>query len=125
MNKIKILQENPLRKVFFFSLVYIIFIVIFTYLNALNKKQTLYHQLDKQLEDAAMVTDLLLPPALHHKAMTRSDINETQSHDNLLSLSAFTDQRDIIYIYTLILRDEKIFFTSSSATQKKENPAKT
>lgn len=116
INKNKYLQEKHLKKVFFFSLTYIIFIVIFTYLNVLNKKQTLYHQLDKQLEDAAMVTDLLLPSALHHKAMTKSDITETQSNDNILSLSAFTDQRDIIYIYTLILREGKILFTSSSAT---------
>jgi diguanylate cyclase (GGDEF)-like protein len=116
MNKNNDLAKEPRQKVFLFSFVYIIFIVIFTYLNVLNEKQALYHQLDKQLEDAAMVTDLLLPPGLHHKAMKKSDITETHNNDNILSLSAFTDQRDIIYIYTLVLQEGKILFTSSSAT---------
>ena len=35
---------------------------------------------------------------------------------HILALSEFTDQSDITYVYTLIKRDDKILFTSSSAT---------
>ncbi len=116
MRQNDILPDSPLRKVLFSGLLYLVFVVIFTYLNVLNKKQTLYQELDKQLEDAAVVNELLLPRTLHHKDMKQDDLTEPQVLNNIHALSAFTDQRDITYIYTLILRGDKILFTSSSAT---------
>lgn len=98
------------------SLIYILFVIGFTYLTVLNEKAVLYEQLDNQLKDAANITELLLPDALHHKDMAESDLNEKQQYSNILALSKFTDQRDIIYVYTLIQRGEQILFTSSSAT---------
>ena len=116
MMKNNILNNSPTRTVLFFGVVYIVFVVIITYLNVVNKKQTLYQHIDKQLEDAAMTTQLLLPSTLHNKEMKQNGLTERQTLNNIKALSDFTDQRDVNYIYTLILRDDKVLFTSSSAT---------
>jgi methyl-accepting chemotaxis protein len=110
--------KDPRRKVLLAGLLYIFFVVSLTYLNVLSKELSLYQQLDQQLEEAAMTAELLLPPTLHHKDMSKKDLSEEQVFDNILSLSAFTDQRDIIYLYTLILDDHKILFSASSATSE-------
>lgn len=104
------------QKVLFASLLYLVFVISLTYLNVINKKQSLYQQLDQQLEEAAVTVPLLLPSTLHHKNMVRKDLSKQQIHGNMLALSKFTDQRDIINIYTLILEDEKVLFSASSAT---------
>ena len=116
MVNINIIRTKPKQKVLFAGFLYLSFIIIFTYLNVLNKEQTLYQELDVQLEKAATIPKLLLPPELHHKDMKKGELSEAQMYDNILTLSKFTDQRDIIYIYTLILRDDTVLFTSSSAT---------
>ena len=113
-NRIASLSAN--QKIVLTSLLYILFVIGFTYLTVLNEKAALYQQLDNQLKDAARVTELLLPSSLHHQNMTQYDLNDDQKMAHILALSEFTDQRDITYVYTLIQRDNKILFTSSSAT---------
>ena len=116
MNIFNTLKVKPKQKVLFSGLLYIFFIITFTYINVLNKKQSLYQQLDSELEKAAKITELLLPPELHHKDMKKEELSKEQIYDNILALSKFTDQRDLLYIYTVILRDNKVLFSSSSAT---------
>lgn len=104
------------RKLVLTSLLYILFVIGFTYLTVVHEKAMLYQKLDEQLTDAAIVTQLLLPDDLHRQDMAKNDLNNNQQRQNILALSEFTDQRDIIYVYTLIQRGEQILFTSSSAT---------
>jgi len=113
----KILTLSPRQKIVLAALLYIILMISYTYFSVLMKKDNLYKQLDRELENAALTAPSLLPPTLHHQAMQQDDVTIEQNHNNIQSLSAFTDQQDIIYIYTLILRGNKVLFTSSSATQ--------
>jgi diguanylate cyclase (GGDEF)-like protein len=92
--------------------------VVFTVFSLVQEKEKLVQNLDQQLRDAALLTPLLLPKSLHHNKMIKEDLTRSDSYNNILSLSEFTDHSDINYIYTLILRDEKVYFTSSSATQE-------
>ncbi|RKZ97670.1 MAG: diguanylate cyclase [Gammaproteobacteria bacterium] len=96
--------------------IYVLWVIGFAYFNFLQEKQHLYASLDQQLETAAVTTPLLLPTGLHHKEMSEDDLTPKQDYNNTLKLSEYTDKTDIIYIYTLILRNDKIFFTTSSAT---------
>ena len=98
------------------ALLYILWVLVFTYFSVIQEKQDLYQSIDRQLEDAARLTPLLLPQSLHTREMDKHDQTLSQDYDNMFSLSKFTDNSDIIYIYTLVLRDDKVRFTSSSAT---------
>ena len=77
-NQIASLSAN--QKVVLTSLLYILFVIGFTYLTVLNEKAELYQQLDNQLKDAARVTELLLPSSLHHHNMTQHDLNDDQKN---------------------------------------------
>ncbi|WP_114327265.1 EAL domain-containing protein [Candidatus Colwellia aromaticivorans] len=113
MKRVVIPHKN---KILIIASLYVLWVIGFTYFSALQEKVTLYNQLDRQLEDASLTARLLLPETLHYKGMQADSLTEEQIYNNILALSAFTDQRDIIYLYTLILRKDKVLFTSSSAT---------
>jgi diguanylate cyclase (GGDEF)-like protein/PAS domain S-box-containing protein len=97
---------------------YVLWVLGFAYSNYNHERNRIYNQLDQQLESAALTASLLLSDRLHHQNMMADDISIQDDKQNISTLSAYTDNSDIAYIYTLILRDNKIFFTSSSATKK-------
>ena len=59
-----------------------------------------------------------MPDNLHHQNMIKDDLSPYADNQNMLTLSNYADNTNIVYIYTLILRDNKILFTSSSATKE-------
>ena len=95
---------------------YVVWVAFFTYIDTNDEKLNLYKQLDQQLEGAALAAPMLLPKTLHSQSMASNDLTSEQDNANRLKLSEYTDSNDIIYIYTLVMRDEQIYFTSSSAT---------
>ncbi|NOQ82178.1 MAG: EAL domain-containing protein [Methylophaga sp.] len=112
------LNLSPKQKITITALLYVFWVVSFTTYSVIQEKKELYKVLDRQLEDAALLTPLLLPRAHHNQGMHKQDLSKEQDYRNLLSLSDFTDNSEVIYIYTLILRDNKVLFTSSSATEE-------
>jgi diguanylate cyclase (GGDEF)-like protein/PAS domain S-box-containing protein len=99
-------------------------VIVFTFFSVIQEKEELYLSLDRQLEDAAFLTPLLLPQSLHHQAMNKNDLSPSKNYENTLSLSKFTDQSDIVYLYTLVLREGKLSFSSSSATEEERKTGK-
>ncbi len=97
-------------------IIYTLWVMAYAYFSFNQEKGRLYASLDQQLETAALTASLLLPNDLHHQNMVKSDLSSQTDAQNRIILSNFTDNTDIIYIYTLILHNNKIFFTSASAT---------
>ncbi|MBL1321154.1 MAG: EAL domain-containing protein [Methylophaga sp.] len=113
------LLNVPLKyRIFIAISIYILWVVGFAYYSFSYEKDSLYASLDQQLETAALTTSLLLPDKLHHQDMVKGDLSSQADTQNMLTLSNYTDNTDIVYTYTLILRDDAILFTSSSATKK-------
>ena len=110
---------HPENKFTFFALLlYVFWVIGFAYFSFTQEKKHLYAVIDQQLLDAAHITPLLLPEGLHGKKISESDLTKESHLANIAKLSKFTDTHDIVYIYTLILREHKIRFTSSSATEQ-------
>ena len=103
-------------------IIYVLWVVAYAYFDFKFEKSRLYQSIDKRLENAALLTPDLLPESLHHKNLAKGDLTPQQDFNNTLKLSKLTDNNTgVKYIYTLILRDDKIFFTSSSATQRERS----
>tara|TARA_R110001583_G_scaffold156831_5_gene308727 strand:+ start:23387 stop:26983 length:3597 start_codon:yes stop_codon:yes gene_type:complete len=98
-------------------IIYVLWVVVYTYFDFKFQKDHLYQSVDKRLENAALITPVLLPENFHHKGLVKATLTPQQDFRNTLKLSKLTDNLGIKYIYTLVLRDGKIFFTSSSATK--------
>jgi len=110
------IKEN--KPIYIAVIVYLIWIGVFVSSNYFSEKDRLYLGLDKQLDTAAASLPLLLPENFHHQAMQPGDLTNQQSIEQVLKLSDFTRIRDVIYIYSLVLRDDEVYFTSSSATDE-------
>ena len=95
---------------------YLLWVVVYTYCATLAEKEEVYKQVEQKLGSAALTVPLLLPSAFHHKNMGAGELTQQQDTANRLRLSQYTDNNDVTYVYTLIEKDNKVYFTSSSAT---------
>jgi len=109
-------EKSSNKSFYFFIALYIVWIAIFSFWSYQDKNSGLYTGLDQRLESAALTTALLLPEKFHHHDMSNNDLTPDQNMDHIRKLSDYTRDRDIVYIYSLILRNGKVIFTSSSAT---------
>jgi len=109
-------KEN--KPIYIAVIVYLLWVGVFVGTNYFSEKERLYNSLDIQLDIAAASLPLLLPENFHHQAMQPGDLTNQQSIEQVLKLSDFTRIRDVIYIYSLVLRDGEVYFTSSSATDE-------
>ena len=101
-----------------------IWVIVFSAFNYVKEKQHLYSELDQRLEDAALIIPAILPKGFHHKDMNKVDLSKQQDLAITLALSEYTRRSDIVYLYTLILRDNEILYTSSSASDTELNANK-
>ena len=105
-------------------LFYIFWLAGFTFYSFIEEKKSLYQAIDQKLIEATRIAPLLLSKNLHHKNINQNDLTKEQDRLNIERLSIYTDQNDIAYIYTLVLKNNKIFFTSSSATLEERKTEK-
>jgi len=106
------------KRVYFAIALYIIWVVVFATTNYYQEKRQLYSALDQQLESAARTIPLLLPNKFHSATMKKNTLSEQENLEITSTLSKYTYNSAIAYIYTLILRDGKILFTSTSASKQ-------
>lgn len=98
--------------------VYLLWVAGYAVYSYRSEKKDLYMELDRQLEDAARTVSIAVPPDLHHRGMSEKDVSPEQDMEMIKRLSKYTKGNHIVYIYTLILRENKIYFTSSNATEE-------
>lgn len=115
--------KNSLR-IYFAIAIYVIWVLIFSAFNYVKEKQHLYSQLDQRLKNAALIIPSILPKGFHHQSMSKVDLSKQQDLAITLALTEYTRRTDIVYLYTLILRDNDIFFTSLSASDAELNSNK-
>ena len=99
-----------------------VFLVLFSsivnsYFNYKINKEILYANIDKKLKNSVLTTNLLLDEEFHNRALEKDSISDEENMLNTLKLSKFTNNIDIEYVYTMVQRDGKIYFTTSSATK--------
>jgi signal transduction histidine kinase len=87
----------------------------FTY-QYVQKQSELRAQIDERLIQCAKVTDQLLPDSLHTPETKLGSITSEQDLQNRLVLSRFAHSVNVKYVYSFVYENEKVYFTSSSAT---------
>lgn len=103
----------------FFALVlYVCWVTGFAFYSFIEEKTELYNVIDNKLVEAAQIPPLLLPKNFHYNGITKDSLSREIDIENMYKLSAYTDTNNIVYVYTLVLQKNQIFFTSSSATKE-------
>ncbi|QUM90395.1 EAL domain-containing protein [Moritella sp. 36] len=111
------MQHFELNKRIYVSItLYILSIISLATYSYLQEKNHIYTALDLKLKTAALTISSLLPANFHQKKMAY-DKNSTQLNSiNRTVLSNYAKNINISNLYTLILRDNQILFTSASTT---------
>lgn len=104
-----------LTVVLIFSAAGIAFFSITEY--SLHKRNYNEH-LNEKLRVAAYMTNTLLTPEFHDRALDAQSIDAMEYTRNIERLSEMAKELDVIYIYTMVEREGKIYFTASNATDE-------
>lgn len=105
---------------FFFISGLVLYIFLFAgYINFsyLKDKEAILKDIDKELYNAAINLPLLLPDGFHHKNMKVLEYTKEQNLNQIKKLSAFVNSTRLEYLYAMILKDGKFYFSASSATK--------
>lgn len=83
-----------------------------------TQRTELIASIDKRLIQCASVADQLLPTTLHTPLTKAGSITPEEDRNNRLKLSRFSQSVNVKYVYSFVLENNKVYFTSSSATPK-------
>lgn len=100
-----------------FSL-FLVGIFYFSYMEYRLDKTHFYEQLDEKLRISASITDSLLTPEFHDRALNPDSISADEYTRNIHRLSQLSKKLNVVYIYTMVERNGEIYFTASSATDE-------
>ncbi len=89
--------------------------IINSYNTYQENKQILYSNIDKNLKSTALNSKLFLNDSFHDRAINKDSITIDEDNKNISILSDFIHNLDVEYLYTMVKRGNKIYFTSSSA----------
>jgi len=98
--------------------IFVLGIIFFSYSEYQHHKATLYKQIDERLLVSANTMDTILTPKFHDRALEATSIPETEYNQDIDRLSELAKSMQVIYLYTLIQKNGKIYFTASSATDE-------
>jgi signal transduction histidine kinase len=109
-------MQYKTRVIFAFFL-YLISVIIFEFVDYNSyKKEIFYAKIDQKLKIASIGAKFIIGDDFH------KNIDKNISHQDYLStihkLSEYAKSVNIRYIYSMIKKDDKIYFTSSSATDE-------
>ncbi len=107
------------KKLLFLILSLGLFVVsIFVVKSYIEGKNMLMQDIDHQLFTAANSIKYLLGEDFHDKAKNKNSLNDEEYMEVIRKLNKLADELHVNYLYTNVIVDGKIFFTSSSASQE-------
>ena len=96
--------------------VYILWVIAFSVFDYMGSSKEYYSTIDSQLRTAAHTIPFILPSDLHHNAMSAEGVSKKDDLVTTKKLTKFAENNNITYLYSMIRHNNKVFFTSSSAT---------
>ena len=107
-----------INKIYLTSTIYMVWIIAFTIYNYQEHKTELLNTLDTRLELAARNFVNILPKNLHHKNLSKNSISKSQDLEFVKKFNEYAKTNNIHYIYSMIMKNNKIFFVASNATEE-------
>lgn len=99
-------------------LFFVLVILCFGYFEFSKNKSNLYANVDQSLYACAKNADLLLGDSFFEQATKLNSISQKQDFENIQKLSRLAENCDVVYVYSMIFKNDNIHFVSSSATKE-------
>lgn len=107
---------NQNTKIFIAIAIYLIWVVCYSAFNYLENKELLIKDVDQRLVESAMLVPSVLDEGFHKVGLDKNTVSDSEDWRNIIRLSALSETLKVKYVYSLIQHENKILFTSSSAT---------
>jgi sigma-B regulation protein RsbU (phosphoserine phosphatase) len=90
---------------------------VFAVVNYLTARAEFFQGVDARLTAATAAVPLLLPPGYTDRALAPDSIGAEEFHQIDRRLTEYADRAGVYYVYTFVLRDGKIYTTSTSESK--------
>ena len=90
--------------------------VSFTVYHYISEKNSLLRAIDDRLYTAAYAVPMILPEGFHDRAVDAQSISPEEQRTILRAMSDYANQAGLKYIYSLMMTEGTMVFTSCSAT---------
>ncbi len=98
-------------------LIYVAGVVAYAIYVGYQEKIRIMDEIDAKLIHAAENIQYILPDGFHNYATGPDAVNDSIDSINIRLLSDYARINNLSYIYTAVVKDGKVFFTSSSASE--------
>ncbi|MDH5424716.1 MAG: HAMP domain-containing histidine kinase [Gammaproteobacteria bacterium] len=110
------MQAVKFDKIMISALIYVIWVILYVVVDYHHHKYELYTSLDTRLELAARNFISVIPENFHHKDLDKNSISKEQDLEFIKQFNKYARLNNIHYIYSMILKEDKIYFAASNAT---------
>ena len=118
MPKISYIRPALFKKLLIPFLIYIFGVVVLTWINYQRTKTILLSGVDKNLYLAAQTIRIALPGNLHDYATNKRAVSVSNDWRNIKKLTELALYLKIDFLYTIVIKDGKAYFTCCSTTAK-------
>jgi diguanylate cyclase (GGDEF)-like protein len=105
----------------FSFIIYILSVYIYSTNTLTIKKEEAIAAVDERLKLGAYAVYELLGEGFFKRAIKRDSITPEEDRENIQKLTSFTNQAGLAFLYSVVLKDKKIYVIASSATEEELN----
>ena len=100
------------------TLIYLLGVAIYILITLYMERNKIIDGVDERLLQAVSNLPQVLTQEFHDRAITAEAISDSENYQNILKLSRYAKIAGLTYLYTTVVLDGKVYFTSSSATDE-------
>jgi signal transduction histidine kinase/CheY-like chemotaxis protein len=98
--------------------IYLAGVVVYIAWNSYSDHARITQEVDTRLLQAAGYVKYILQEDFHDHATGPQAVSDSENLVNITSLTEYARAVGLTYVYTVVIRDNQIYFTSSSASEK-------
>ncbi|MBF0543769.1 MAG: histidine kinase [Candidatus Riflebacteria bacterium] len=114
----RLIKPAPWKNLVLPIIIYLVGVIIFTFLHNRKTQQTILDDIDKRLLQAAQSIKYILPSDFHDRAIEKNSISEIEDINNIMAMTQYAKLVDVTYLSTALFSENDAFFTSHSTTDK-------
>ncbi len=115
---VKFRKGYLLRHFLFPLMIYLTGVLFSIGWNSYTDYQRITQEVDGRLLHATRYIKYILPEDFHNRAVANQLVSDSENLVNIHKLTDFAKVSGLTYVYTLVTRDNQVYFTSSSASDK-------
>jgi len=114
-------RQGIRKRLIFPVVLYVVGVVLFAFINYQRTKSVLLSGVDDNLFIAAQSVKNALPANFHDYATSQIAIDKKQDWKNIKALTNLANNMKIDFLYTVVIKNHKVYFTSCSTTASEIN----